>query len=159
VLAASAYDGLLVLAVLFVVTVGAHLATHGEAITRTRSGLGEYLYCAALLAAVAAYFGIPWTRRGQTLAMKAWRLRIERSDGALPDWGGVLRRLAISVPLYVLALAGALAWGAHLSGPGPFAGCALPLLASHGWHALTGRGTLPDRLSGTRLVAVPAGRA
>lgn len=152
VLAATGYDGLLVLAVLFVVTVLAHLTTHGEAITHARTGPGQLLYVAALLGAVAVYFGVPWTRRGQTLAMKAWRLRLERRDGTLPDWPAALRRLAVSLPLYVLAIAGLLAHAAHLAGLAAGLACSLPLVASHAWHAATGRGTLPDRLSGTRLV-------
>jgi uncharacterized RDD family membrane protein YckC len=154
VLAASAYDGLLVLSLLLVVTAALHFLTHGEAISRSRVGAWQYAYGALQLVLIAVYFGIPWTRRGQTLAMKAWRLRLERRDGSLPDWNAVLRRLAVAVPLYVLALAGTLAYKAHLAGLAAAFACALPVIASHAWQAASGRGTLPDRASGTHLVAL-----
>jgi uncharacterized RDD family membrane protein YckC len=155
VLAAAVYDGLLLLALLMVVTAALHLATHGEAITRRRVGPWQYAYSALLLAAIALYFGIPWTRRGQTLAMKAWRLRLECTDGSRPGWSAVLRRLAAAVPLYLAATAGALLYAAHLAGALAAAACALPLLASHAWQGIGGGGTLPDRVSGTRIVLVP----
>jgi len=108
VLAATAYDGLLVLSLLLVVTGALHVLTHGEAISRDRVGAWQYAYASLQLAVIAAYFGVPWTRRGQTLAMKAWRLRLEAIDGSLPGWGAALRRLAVALPLYVLAVAGGL---------------------------------------------------
>ncbi len=158
VLAAAAYDGLLVLALLLILTAALHLATHGEAITRERAGAWRYAYGALLLAAIAAYFGIAWTRRGQTLAMKAWGLRLECRDGTLPGWRETLRRLAVSVPLYLAAVAGALMYAAHLAGAASALACAVPLVASHAWQALSRRGTLPDRASGTRIIRV-AGKA
>jgi len=36
-----------------------------------------------LLAVVGAYFVYCWVKSGQTLAMKTWRLRVERCDGQL----------------------------------------------------------------------------
>ena len=33
--------------------------------------------------ALASYFNYCWKKRGQTLAMKAWRLRLQQPDGAL----------------------------------------------------------------------------
>ena len=155
VLAASAYDGLLVVSLLMVATAALHFLTHGEALTRERVGAWQYAYGALQLTLIALYFGVPWTRRGQTLAMKAWRLRLERRDGSLPGWSDVLRRLAVAVPLYVAAIAAALAYRAHLGGALACLACAVPLVASHAWQAATGRGTLPDRVSGTRIVAVP----
>jgi len=154
VLAATAYDGLLVLSLLLVVTGALHVLTHGEAISRDRVGAWQYAYASLQLAVIAAYFGVPWTRRGQTLAMKAWRLRLEAIDGSLPGWGAALRRLAVALPLYVLAVAGGLAYKAHLAGAAAAAACALPVIASHAWQVATGLGTLPDRASGTRIVAV-----
>jgi uncharacterized RDD family membrane protein YckC len=153
VLAASTYDGLLVLSLLLVVTAALHVLTHGEAISRERVGAWQYAYGALQLVVIAVYFGIPWTRRGQTLAMKAWKLRLERTDGSLPDWSAVLRRLAVAVPLYVAALAGA-AYAIHRGDAILALACALPAIASHAWQVATGRGTLPDRVSGTRFVAV-----
>ena len=46
-----------------------------------------------LIAIIVAFFGVFWTRRGQTLGMTAWRLKIERADGAALTWRDVLTRL------------------------------------------------------------------
>jgi uncharacterized RDD family membrane protein YckC len=155
-LAAAGYDGLLLAAVLFLVTGLLLLATHGEAITRGRVGAWAYAYQTLLALLVVAYFGVSWTARGQTLGMKAWGIRVETAEGALPAWRLVLLRLACAAPLYLAAVGAALLGMAHRAGwPALLAG-SLPLAASLGLHALTGRGTLHDRLSRTRVVAEPA---
>jgi uncharacterized RDD family membrane protein YckC len=159
-LAAAAYDGLLLMAVLFLVTGLLLFATHGEAITRERVGAWAYAYQALLVLLVAAYFGVSWTARGQTLGMKAWGIRVETVTGALPGWRAVLARLACAAPLYLALLGATLLFMAHRAGwLAPVAG-SVPLAASLATHALTGRGTWPDRLSGTRVVnEAPAAQA
>ncbi|MEI8297483.1 MAG: RDD family protein [Pseudomonadota bacterium] len=154
VLSAAAYDGLLLLALLMVLTATLQLLTHGEAITRARVGAWEYAYRALLLVAVGAYYGIACTRRGQTLGMKAWHLRLERPDGSLPGWRAVALRLTCAGPLYLALIAGIALYMAREGGWLLLCGCALPLMASHAWDTLTGGGTLPDRVSGTRVVRV-----
>jgi uncharacterized RDD family membrane protein YckC len=49
-----------------------------------------------LLAVILIYFGYFWSRGRQTLAMRAWRTRLVRDDGA--DLSGIdaLRRLALA---------------------------------------------------------------
>ncbi len=153
-LCASAYDGLLLLALLMVLTAALQTFTAGEAITRARVGAWEYAYRTLLLLAVVAYFGVTWTRRGQTLGMKAWHLRLEQRDGSLPSWRTVLARLACAMPLYLLPIAGVALYMAHEGGWLLLCASALPLAASHAWHSLTGGGTLPDRASATRIVRV-----
>lgn len=154
-LAAAGYDGLLLLAILFLVTGLLLLVTHGEAITRERVGAWAYAYQALLALLVAAYFGVSWTARGQTLGMKAWRIRVETAAGALPGWRQVLVRLACAAPLYLLLLGATLLFMAHRVGWPALLAAGLPLAASLGAHALTGRGALHDRLSGTRVVSEP----
>lgn len=153
-LAAAAYDGLLLLAVLFLATGLLLFATHGEAITRARVGGWAYAYQALLAALVIGYFGVAWTSRGQTLGMKAWGIRVETAGGALPGWRTVLARLACAAPLYLALLGALLLYMAHRAGVAALLAGALPLLASFGAHALGGRGTLHDRLSGTRVVRI-----
>ena len=150
-LAAATYDGLLLLAVLMLVTALLELFTHGAAITRASVGAYEYAYCALLIACIAAYYAPAWVRRGQTLGMKAWHIRLETADGARPSLRQALVRLAVAAPLYLLALAGILVLIAHRGGALVLIACLAPLGASFAWHALTGRGTLHDRLSGTRI--------
>ena len=152
-LAAAAYDGLLLLAVLFLATGLLLLATHGEAITQARVGGWAYAYQALLVLLVVAYFGVSWTRRGQTLGMKAWRIRLETASGARPGWRAVLVRLACAAPLYLALVGATLLCMAHRAGWLGLVAGALPLAASLAVHALTGQGTLHDRLSRTRIVA------
>lgn len=158
-LAAGVYDGLLLLAVLMLSTAALQGFTGGEAITYDAVGAWEYAYRATIAALVATYYGVAWTRRGQTLGMKAWKLRLERTDGLLPRWGDVLRRLGCAAPLYLLAIAGVLAFMTRIAGPLVLAACCVPLAASYAWLALRGTGTLHDIASRTRVVRLPEGAA
>jgi uncharacterized RDD family membrane protein YckC len=154
-IAAAVYDGLLLLAVLMLTTAALQALNGGEAITRASVGAWEYAYRAAMAALVVAYYGTAWTRRGQTLGMKAWKLRTERPDGALLRWPDVVRRLGCAAPLYLLAIAGVLAYMTKIAGPLALAASIAPLAASYAWLALRGSGTLHDRLSRTRVVHLP----
>ena len=82
-----------------------------------------------LLAITAAYFIYCWTRNGQTLPMKTWRIRLVRSDGAAVT-------LQMGAKRYLFALAGGALFGAGF------------------WWALADRDGqfLHDRLAGTRLI-------
>ncbi len=72
------------------------------------------------------YFGHYWTKRGQTLGMKVWKVKAITQEGGLISWGHAVKR-------YVFALLG------------------LGLL----WVVIDkDRLALQDRLSGTRLVKV-----
>jgi uncharacterized RDD family membrane protein YckC len=136
-LGAMLYDGLLLLAVLMVAT-GLFLPlTGGEAISPRENPVIEFVYRAVLILLTVGFFGIFWTRRGQTLGMASWRVRVEREDGALLDWGDTLRRLAAAL----------LSW--------------LPLGLGFLWILVDPqRRAWHDRLSRTRVVVVPkdAGR-
>jgi uncharacterized RDD family membrane protein YckC len=154
-LAAAVYDGLLLLAVLMLTTAALQALTGGEAITYASVGAWEYAYRAAMAALVVAYYGTAWTRRGQTLGMKAWKLRTELPDGALLRWSDVVRRLGCAAPLYLLAVGGVLAFMTKVAGPVALALCVAPLVASYAWLALKGEGTLHDLLSRSRVVRVP----
>ena len=133
-LGAMLYDGLLLLALLMVAT-GLFLPlTGGEAISRRDDPALEFVYRAVLLMLTVGFFGIFWTRRGQTLGMASWRVRVEREDGALPGWGDALRRLVAAV----------LSW--------------LPLGLGFLWILVDPqRRAWHDRLSRTRVVVVPKG--
>lgn len=155
-LASATYDGLLLLAVLMLLTALLQIATHGAAITHANVGAWEYAYRALLGLAVVLYFGLCWrTRRGQTLGMKAWHIRLETASGATPGWRRVAARLACAAPLYLLAIGGVLLFMAHRLAALPTLATFVPLLLSLGWARMTGGGTLDDRVSGTRLVRAP----
>jgi uncharacterized RDD family membrane protein YckC len=130
-LAALVYDTLLLLAVLFVATFLVLPLTGGEAVPAGSPGFRSYLFLVAFL-----YFALPWTRSGQTLGLKAWRLRVERQDGGrLTPWDALWRFLAGALALLPLGVG--LLW-------------VLVDRDRLAWH---------DRLSGTRVVRVfePAG--
>jgi len=126
------YDTLLlVLAVLPITTAIFLLFTH-EAITPSGSGVVERIYQATLLLVIGLFFAVFWTWSGQTVGMLAWRLRVERNDGALLTWRDALLRLAgASVSLAALGLGYFWIWIDR------------DRLA---WH---------DRWSGTRVVVMP----
>jgi uncharacterized RDD family membrane protein YckC len=126
------YDGLLLLAVLMIATALFLPFTGGKAIDPLANPVLEWVYRATLLLLVAGFFGVFWTRRGQTLGMASWRLRVEREDGTPLTWGDALRRLA----------AAALSW--------------LPLGLGYLWILVDrDRRAWHDRLSRTRIVVVP----
>ena len=130
-LAAVLYDSLLLVALLMVITAPLLLLTGGEAIDPRRDPLLEWAYRGLLLAATVGFFGVSWTRGGQTLGMASWRLRVLREDGGTLTWADTVRRLA----------AAALSW----------------LVLGLGWLWLLvdpARRTWHDRLSRTRVVLV-----
>jgi uncharacterized RDD family membrane protein YckC len=87
-----------------------------------------------LLAVFAAYFLWCWLRGGQTLAMKAWRIRLVSEDGRRVTAAAALRRFAFAVVLV------------------PLAGVSVI------WALFDReRQFLHDRLAGTRLVLLPTG--
>jgi uncharacterized RDD family membrane protein YckC len=131
-LAAMLYDSLLLLALLMAATALLLLLTGGEAIDpRTHPAL-EILYRLVLVVLIVGFFGLPWTRSGQTLGMATWRLRVEREDGRSLTWGDSLRRLGWAL-LSLLPLGLGFAW--VLVDP-----------ERRAWH---------DRLSRTRVVVLP----
>ena len=79
-LGAMVYDGLLLVALWFVATAIWLPFTGGEAIPYPG------LLRVWLLAVSFVFFGWFWTHGGQTLGLRAWRLRVERADGAPLTW-------------------------------------------------------------------------
>ena len=135
-LGALLYDGLLLLALLIVATTLFLPLTGGEALDRRTHPVLEFAYRAVLVLLIVGFNGLFWTRRGQTLGMASWRLRVEREDGALLTWGDAVRRLAWAL-VSLLPLGLGYAW--ILIDP-----------QRRAWH---------DRLSGTRIVVLPKGRS
>lgn len=125
-----AYDGLLLFALLLVVTFIFTLIFGSVAAADLR-----YLLQALLWLVIGAYFLWYWIHGGQTLAMQTWRIRlVDHRGGELALRQALLR--------YVAASAGILFFGAGLF-----------------WALFDREGLfLHDRLVGTRLVLVPARR-
>jgi len=126
-LACAVYEWL-ILAALILIATFPYLALAGD----STSGFRRHILQAYVVAVVGAYFVGFWSRGGQTLAMKTWRIRLEAAGGGPVDAARALRR-------YLFALAGAAALGIGFL-----------------WALLDREGQfLHDRLAGTRLSAVP----
>jgi uncharacterized RDD family membrane protein YckC len=154
-LAALLYDLLAVAAVLFVATIPWLAFTGGEAITPQAFGIVAYLYRAWLVVIAFAYFGLSWSRGGQTLGMRAWRIRLERAAGGAPGWLDAIVRFTLGAAMALMAGFGC--W--YLRTPGwslTDAGAVLLLLppvANLLWVRLDRDGhSLQDLASETRVV-------
>lgn len=105
----------------------------------------------------ALYFCYFWTRGGQTLAMKTWRLQLVTAEGRPLSIGLALRRFTLSLMWWVLPVASFLQLRPLGFGFGPIA--ALGILGALGYalisRRLPGRQFLHDVLSGTALVDKP----
>ena len=90
---ALAYDAILLFALCAIVTLLFLPLTGGSALTAAQTPRLEVLYRVVLLAVVAGYTCYCWTHGGQTIGMLAWRLYVQRENGASLDWPLALRRL------------------------------------------------------------------
>jgi len=117
-LAACLYDTLVLAAVLMVA------AAFWVAVTQAAAAPGSWLFRAYVLAVSAIFFAALWTR-GETLGMRAWKLRIEGPDGRPPGWRAALLRFFFALfswaalglgYLWVLVDRDGLAWHDRLSG-------------------------------------------
>lgn len=90
-LAAMLYDSLLILAVLFLATAIALVLNHGEAIK------SNPLFTVYLLFTVFSFYAWFWHKSGQTLGMRAWKIRIVSEFGGNPSWGISYLRLMFAL--------------------------------------------------------------
>jgi uncharacterized RDD family membrane protein YckC len=119
------YESLLLFAVLFVCSylfIG--LARDAQ------SGLPRAIFQIYLLSVCGVYFVFCWTRTGQTLPMKTWRMRVVTQDGRALSVGRAFLRYLFAIPGMLSGIS--LLWA-------PFD---------------RERQFLHDRLAGTRIVRV-----
>lgn len=95
-MAAAVYDGLLVIALWFLVGFVALFFTGGDAVPTASPVFSVILYTLTGL-----FFVVFWTHGGQTLGMRAWRLQVRRPDGAPVDTRRALLRLLLAVPSWL----------------------------------------------------------
>jgi uncharacterized RDD family membrane protein YckC len=157
-LASLGYEGLIVAAILVaggLVFSGAAalLSTFGTA-TGAATGLGRVLLQIFLVALLGTYFVQSWRRGGQTLAMKAWKLRLVRADGRVVGAGQALARFVFT-GLVLGAGAGATVWLWRHPGSVPGWLATLPALVDLGWILCDReRQFMHDRLTRTRVVRI-----
>lgn len=123
-LAALAYDLLLLAALLFVFTLVVHALRGGREVEP-----GTVWFQLCLVAIIVVFFAGFWVHGGQTLGMKAWRLRVISRDGERIGWPTALARTGAG--LLSIAAAGLGLWWAAFDPE------------RRTWH---------DRLCGTRVV-------
>lgn len=100
-LAAILYDGLLLLALLFIAS-AIHLAISGGEEARTGSDIIRSLFMVLIAFAFFAWF---WLHGGQTLGMRAWRIRLQnRGGGPITPWQALLRFLVAILSWLFLGL-------------------------------------------------------
>ena len=89
-LAAMLYDALLILAIWMITLLAMVAANRGEAV------LGAPVQSLLFLEAFT-FFGYFWTRAGQTVGMRAWRLRLESNDGGQISLQQATLRFAVAL--------------------------------------------------------------
>ena len=107
-LAALVYDAFLLAALLMIFTGGALFFTHGAAVVRPTAGNWVYVYRAGLVLVIAGYYALNWLRSGQTLGMRAWRLRTVSASGQPLTWSAVLLRECFGLIAWAPAALGVL---------------------------------------------------
>jgi uncharacterized RDD family membrane protein YckC len=105
-LSALTYDLLLVAALLLVVGFAMLPLSRGEAVTTATQGTLGLAYHAVLALVAFIYFGWSWTRGGQTLGMRAWRIVLERRDGRVLGWPAAAARYLLGSAMAYLAVFG-----------------------------------------------------
>ena len=96
-LAAAIYD-LFPLLGLWMLTAALVLyAVHGEVDVAHPSLAYRSSLQAALLVVSAGYFVLSWARGGQTLGMRAWRIRVVAAEGGALPWPRAVLRFAVAM--------------------------------------------------------------
>ncbi len=86
--AAMVYDGLLLLGLELIA--GLWLPAIPESLRL--SATGRLLIFVWMLLVAFVFLGYCWTHGGQTLGMRAWKIRLIDDAGSVPGWGAALRR-------------------------------------------------------------------
>ena len=147
-LVALAYDGLLYVALLMAGLVLAIPFVAFLVADDARTPLHNYVILQAYGFVVGAgFFGWSWTRGGQTLGMRVWRLQVRRLDGAPLRWPVAILRFAAGL---VPVLAGL--WLGKQFGPTAYGAALLGYLPCR----LSSRGQAFNALiAGTEVVELP----
>jgi uncharacterized RDD family membrane protein YckC len=106
--AALLYDAVLLAALLVVYTSGAVFLNHRVAVEPATAGVGFYLYRIGLVAVIAGYYLLNWTRSGQTLGMRAWHLRAVTDSGRALGWKAAALRFVCGILAWAPAALGVL---------------------------------------------------
>ena len=142
------YDGLLLLAVdiILVFLPASILITFYAINTQTNAYIAAVML--ALLFAHFVFYGWFWTHGGQTLGMRAWKLKLTTEDDKSIGWTLALKRFLLGIPAWLL-LASALLNLFALQG---IVKAALILFALLWWIQDNRAGLWRERLTRSRVV-------
>ncbi len=109
-LAAGLYDLLPLAALLMLATFALLPLTGGEGMPRR--GPGHHAYQSFMGLLIALYYVWSWHRGGQTIGMRAWRLRVQTDAAERPALGTALLRFAFSL-IAITAFGVGLLWSLY----------------------------------------------
>lgn len=89
-----AYDWLLLASLLFAVTLVLIIVRGGTPIAP-----GTLWYSVLMIAVAFLFYGWCWTHGGQTLGLRAWKLRVVTAEGGPLSWWSAATRFAASATL------------------------------------------------------------
>lgn len=101
-LVAMLYDGMLILALLFFITMllvvlGTHLllpiGTTSQQATELPKWYQHLVLTPSFVLTLIGFYGVFLRKSGQTLGMQTWRLKTIHRDGSLLSWGQVVKRV------------------------------------------------------------------
>jgi len=96
-LAALVYDLFPLIGLWMLVAALFLLAAHGGVDAAHPPFAYRFALRGALLAVTALYFVVSWSRAGQTIGMRAWRIRVVGADGAKLPWPRALLRFCVAL--------------------------------------------------------------
>jgi uncharacterized RDD family membrane protein YckC len=157
-LAALFYDLFLLAAVLMLAGLIALTTVRG--LGHPAPGPGATWFQAYVALVCYGFFGWFWTHGGQTLGMRAWRLRLQTLDGHAVTWGQAFVRTAVVLALLIVGLL----WLGTRTGTGQGPGYSglqvavalLPCASCYVWIAIDPlRRSWHDIASRSRVVLLP----
>lgn len=153
-LAAFGYEGVVLCGVLMVAGFAYSVATGQRHALSGRVGMQVFLFVV-----LGAYFVWFWTHGGQTVATKAWRLRVVGPDGQDPSLPRAIARYLLSWLWFVPALVTVQGYG--VQGSTLISAVLGVWILGYALLALVlpGRQFLHDRLAGTRVEPLTAEQA
>jgi uncharacterized RDD family membrane protein YckC len=151
--------GLLLLSTFILFMPVLHLLLGKEAMVPSEVGWVWYsIYLATMLTVWFGFCGYFWTRSGQTIGMRAWRIRVETEQATRVTWLQALQRWLFAtipwLPCFLLLMAAERFGSIALK----YMGQGLSLLGVVAWLVMyldPQRRTWHDRLSKTRVTKLP----
>ncbi|KAB2901804.1 MAG: RDD family protein [Dokdonella sp.] len=96
-LAALLYDLFPLIGLWMLVAAATLAAAPGDIDVAHPSSWYQLALRSALLLVTAGYFVLSWTRGGQTIGMRAWRIRVVAEDGASLPWPRAVLRFGVAL--------------------------------------------------------------